>query len=95
MSSEEGPTTSGERRATAECPNPTKRVKSSSEFNLVFRGGITYPESLGIEESRPPGLELELTDSENVTVVGSGMVGNAPPNPRGGRDRNFRPEVHL
>ena len=55
-------------------------MKSSSEFNLVFRGGITYPESVGIEESRPLGLELELTDSENVNVVGSGMVGNAPPN---------------
>ena len=41
---------------------------------------MTYSESLGFEETCPPGLELKLTDNEDATMGGSGMVGNAPPN---------------
>ena len=41
---------------------------------------MTYSESLGFEETRPPGLELELTDNEDATMGGLGMVSNAPPN---------------
>ena len=41
---------------------------------------MTYSESLGFEETHPPGLELELTDNKDATMGGSGMVGNTPPN---------------